>query len=238
MAENGRLPISSLAEVPGTPGAYLTTDAAASWGRVRAGVQAASGWTPAPTSAADCYRSYEIQERIFRQRYTAQSSGSGPFGDVRFWNGVRYVRTSGAAAAVPGTSNHGWGIAVDVASIGDFGGDRYNKFAAVAQPQNWSNTEGKSVGEPWHWVYQGPSTTPTDPVNPLMEENMPVRIRTASGGIYLVDLTRGVFRALDPTSNSAVDKLGIAIVRDGLSAIERDQIRQAVIDLATPKIDG
>jgi hypothetical protein len=168
-------------------------------------VQAAFGWTPEPTSAGDCYRSYENQERVFLQRYTPQATGSGPLGDVRFWNGVRYVRVTGAAAAVPGTSNHGWAIAVDVSLIGPFGGTRYDQFAAVAQPEGWSNREGMSVNEPWHWVF---GSTPTNPTpNPSEEDEMnadqDARLRSIENTVATLSRRAPIIlRCVDPGSGN------------------------------------
>lgn len=55
-------------------------------------------------------------------------------------------------AAVPGTSNHGWGIAVDA---------RFREFVAWmhrhAHRFGWSHDEGARVGEWWHWRYVGAS---------------------------------------------------------------------------------
>jgi hypothetical protein len=53
---------------------------------------------------------------------------------------------------VPGTSNHGKGRAVDVRDLGGFAGRRYAQFGSVFIPLGWSNAEGRSVSEPWHWV--------------------------------------------------------------------------------------
>ncbi len=58
------------------------------------------------TSIHDSYRPCEVQKRLFLSRYTNTPNGTRP----RHWQGKKpHV----AAAAVPGTSNHGWGLAVD-----------------------------------------------------------------------------------------------------------------------------
>ena len=62
-------------------------------------------------------RSGAVQEVIFRQRYVMGNHRGKPgyTNDVREWNGRPWTRRAGqAAAAVPGTSNHGTGCAVDV----------------------------------------------------------------------------------------------------------------------------
>jgi LAS superfamily LD-carboxypeptidase LdcB len=59
------------------------------------------------------YRSYAAQETLFRQRFTTTYLAGQP---RRWWNGQWwYLRHGVAIAAVPGTSNHGWGLAVDTA---------------------------------------------------------------------------------------------------------------------------
>ena len=58
------------------------------------------------------------------------------------------------AAAQPGTSNHGWGLAVDVPSR------RAQAWIMRHGPRyGWSHDEGARVGEPWHFRYVGASRT-------------------------------------------------------------------------------
>lgn len=59
------------------------------------------------------YRTYAEQETLFRSRYDPSGTGGG----CKTWNGVRWCKKSSnlATAAVPGTSNHGWGCAIDAA---------------------------------------------------------------------------------------------------------------------------
>jgi flagellum-specific peptidoglycan hydrolase FlgJ len=86
-------------------------------------------------NVTDAYRTYEIQDIIFDwDRYNR--------------TGEKKKKGTNTAAALPGTSNHGWGKAIDV-------------FPATAQQwikkngykYNWSWYEGKSVGEPWHFTW-------------------------------------------------------------------------------------
>lgn len=59
------------------------------------------------------YRTYDAQVALFKARYQTTPTSTG---EVKTWNGVRYWRKPGvASAAVPGTSNHGWGLAIDAA---------------------------------------------------------------------------------------------------------------------------
>lgn len=161
----GRLDVTTLAPVRGFPGAYLLAPVEASWQAVCDEVQRRHGWRPTLTSAGDAYRSYAIQERIFRQRYTPDRvTGIDP----RWWAGRLWWRLPGvAAAAVPGTSNHGRGDTVDVASLA-YGTRRFEQFAAVATAHGWSNVEGRAVGEAWHWTKTSPGNPDPDP----MEDDM------------------------------------------------------------------
>lgn len=53
-------------------------------------------------------------------------------------------------AARPGTSNHGWGVAVDIPFA-----DAQAWLRRHAYRWGWSDEEGRRVGEPWHWTYRG-----------------------------------------------------------------------------------
>ena len=150
--------LSKCVQLGSNPGFYLEKNAAYAWDRAVAafgkGVLLTGAW-----------RSYETQERIFRERYRA--GAHSPFGDYRRWKGQVWGRVTGAAAAVPGTSNHGGGVAVDVKtrrSAGDPGHDKavvftsWNdpdrvRFLKVAAEHGWRDDEGRSVGELWHLTY-------------------------------------------------------------------------------------
>ncbi|CAM3549891.1 M15 family metallopeptidase [Isoptericola cucumis] len=60
----------------------------------------------------------------------------------------------GYLAATPGTSNHGWGLAVDLCAE-TYAGERWDWLADQAQTSGWDNPDwarpGGSKYEPWHW---------------------------------------------------------------------------------------
>ncbi len=63
-------------------------------------------------------------------------------------------------AAVPGTSNHGWGVAVDFACGADrFGSAGYTWLKKNGPKYGWTHPAwaepGGSRPEPWHWEYTG-----------------------------------------------------------------------------------
>jgi zinc D-Ala-D-Ala carboxypeptidase len=118
---NGKVPASALAEV-GSTGHRLWAPAAESLERLIADA-ARDGVTIGIT---DSYRSYESQVDV------AERKG---------------LYSQGGLAAVPGTSDHGWGMAVDL------------KLDDAAQ--SWMRTNAGRYGfaedtprEPWHWAYQ------------------------------------------------------------------------------------
>lgn len=59
--------------------------------------------------------------------------------------------------ATPGTSNHGWGLAIDICADG-YAGDRWDWLKANAPEFGWDNpgwAQSGGVGpyEPWHWEF-------------------------------------------------------------------------------------
>jgi LAS superfamily LD-carboxypeptidase LdcB len=100
-----------------------------------------------PTSRADTYRTYQEQVALFTSRYTMTPLPGRP---SKVWEGRRWwQKPNTAIAAVPGTSNHGLGIAVDIA---DASGDRLDWLEANALTYGFS-WEFTSGAEPWHIRY-------------------------------------------------------------------------------------
>lgn len=105
-------------------------------------------------------RTYQEQVDLFLSRYRVQWVGNGPFGDVRYWKGKRYVRHSGlGTVAQPGTSNHeiqnNYYGAVDLADsggpgIGTAGSERSNWLRANAGNYGLE-PEGFKFKEAWHY---------------------------------------------------------------------------------------
>lgn len=155
---NGRLPAqfkkrldgNNLA-LPGDP-AVLREDAATSWNKARAEVLDKTGLT---LTVRGWNRSIADQERFFFARY--KRGAYSPFGDYRSYKGATYGRTNGAAAAIPGTSNHGLGTTVDVVDFGGVGNFSHPRRVAaigILKKHGWTDTEGRGrIQEPWHLVY-------------------------------------------------------------------------------------
>jgi cell wall-associated NlpC family hydrolase len=125
---NGLIPLSALCRL-GVGGHSLRCDAAAAWRALSAAYQADFG---TPVCLTDSYRTYASQVRLYGEKPTL--------------------------AAVPGTSNHGWGLAVDLCGgIQTFGTPQYawmvrnaGRFGYVHP--TWADP-GNGREEPWHWEY-------------------------------------------------------------------------------------
>lgn len=150
---NGQIPLSALTAL--STGGHMLAPAAAAFEQWRIAA-AKAGFDMRPTTVGDAYRNLARQINVFSQRYEPRAYPYvGPYKDVRYWKGVRYVRMRGAAAAVPGTSNHGKGLAVDIKNAGPFGGAYHAWMSRTGPKLGFTNTEGRSVNEPWHWVHSG-----------------------------------------------------------------------------------
>ena len=119
---NGQLPATSLDSI-GQDGHRLWGPAATSW---KAAVAAAAN-DGIDLKVTDSYRSYDEQVDLVKRKG---------------------LYSEGGYAAVPGTSNHGWGLAVDV--------DNTNAAATT-----WMRANGYRFGfveavprEPWHWEFR------------------------------------------------------------------------------------
>ena len=125
---NGLIPPSAMCEI-GVGSHRLRCDAAAAWRAMAAAYAADLGTRMCIT---DSYRPYASQVRLYGQKP--------------------------ALAAVPGTSNHGWGLAVDLCGgIESFGTPQHTWLLANAGRFGWLHPDWAKQGngreEPWHWEY-------------------------------------------------------------------------------------
>ena len=99
-----------------------------------------------PTSTFDSYRPYTVQEAVFRQRYQLEPLKGRP---VRRWEGrLWYLKPGLAPVAAPGTSNHGWGLAVDIWNVSQNGRLEWLLVNAARFGFSW-----ELQSEPWHLRY-------------------------------------------------------------------------------------
>ena len=127
---NGLIPPSAMCPL-GVAGHALRCDAAAAYRAMSAAFAAAFG---SPICITDSYRTYSSQVRLYGQKPTL--------------------------AAVPGTSNHGWGLAVDLCGgIEHYGTAPYTWMKANAGRFGFLHPDWAEPGngreEPWHWEYAG-----------------------------------------------------------------------------------
>ena len=127
---NGLIPPSAMCPL-GAAGHTLRCDAAAAYRAMSAAFAGAFG---TPICITDSYRTYAGQVRLYGQKP--------------------------ALAAVPGTSNHGWGLAVDLCGgIERFGTQQYAWMKANAGRFGFLHPDWAEPGngreEPWHWEYAG-----------------------------------------------------------------------------------
>lgn len=128
---NGFLDRSALCPLDGAPGHALRADAAAAFNRMTATALADRG---SRLCVNDSYRSYAGQVSMFRRKPRL--------------------------AAVPGTSRHGLGIAVDLGCGAErFGSSTYRWLKANAPRFGWVHPAwaepGGALPEPWHWEFVG-----------------------------------------------------------------------------------
>lgn len=125
--------------------AYEAMDAAAN----------AEGIDLSPTSQADTYRSLETQEYGFYQRYTDKPNKKLLKQTPRIYKGKAwYLKKGMAPMAIPGFSNHNWGIAIDIANAS---GKRLEWLLKNAQRFGFS---WEVQSEPWHLRYVAGNDTP------------------------------------------------------------------------------
>ncbi len=127
---NGAVPESHLCALP-QQGHRLHGAAVDAFWRLDAAYRRAFG---EPLCVSSSYRSLEEQQELYRAKPDL--------------------------AAKPGTSNHGWGLAVDLCDGPDkFGTPQYAWLTAHGPDYGWENPswarQGGSRPEPWHWEYVG-----------------------------------------------------------------------------------
>lgn len=125
---NGDVPAGELCRLP-VSGHLLHPDAARGWWRLN---QNFTRRFDRGICVTDSYRSYEAQSAVY---------GAKP-----------------GLAAVPGTSNHGWGVALDLCGgIESFSSSQHRWIAEHGVKYGWVNPSWAQAGgsrpEPWHWEY-------------------------------------------------------------------------------------
>lgn len=160
--DNGEIPANLLRPLKGSPG-QLHHEAATAFNCLQLAAYFA-GIELKPVSPADTYRPYAAQQRLFKQRYSTTPTGRQPE-VTRTWNKTKFYLKKGVApSATPGTSNHGWGLAVDISSASGarlawmLGKDIWSS-PVVQYGFSWEVKEGANA-ESWHIRYVCGDTPP------------------------------------------------------------------------------
>lgn len=124
---NGRLPDSALAPIPG---GRLRKDAAAAWNAMCKEAQELGMAVPMPDGADSTYRPYDRQ--VYFKKYWCD-------------------RGACQNAAEPGTSRHGWGIAVDCAEDAIHHAETIDR---IGEKYGWSKKWSDAPWEPWHNTFK------------------------------------------------------------------------------------
>lgn len=111
---------------PGT--GQLRDDAAAAWNAAAVAIHAKTGIWIDTNGSDSAYRPYSRQV---------------------YWRNYWCARGACQNAAVPGTSNHGWGTAADVPTSTSALLERYGA------PYGWKRSCSDAPWEPWHWHWCG-----------------------------------------------------------------------------------
>lgn len=144
---NGVLDPALLSVVPG--GSRLHHIAARCWGALV--VAAKADGIDLTYTPGGCYRDLERQTQLFYARWTTTPVPLRP--RTTFAGQTWFLKRGVAQAARPGTSNHGWGLAVDTA-----GGSSPSSARSLNRRElNWMLANAASCGwswelqsEPWH----------------------------------------------------------------------------------------
>lgn len=129
---NGKLPASALAPIHA---GQLALEPAAGWNAMNAEARA-QGCELVPSEYDCSYRDYDAQ--------------------VYYWN--LYQSGQGNLAAKPGTSNHGWGTAVDLDTEA-----MRSMVDRIGAKYGWSKAWSDAPTEWWHIVYQSGHYSGPDP---------------------------------------------------------------------------
>ena len=147
-AQNGKMPTDKLKKIH--CGGYLYADAARAWlAMLRAAAKDNVFLNLNYYSRA--YRPIERQMTLFKQRFVpvenANNLSSGAI-RVPFEGKIWQLKPDAVYAAIPGTSSHGYGLAIDIENSG------------LDYVKNWLSKNVENFGfvreynfEPWHYTY-------------------------------------------------------------------------------------
>lgn len=125
-------------------------------GRLPDDVLCSLSFSPGDKVACHVVDEYEDLNAAYRKEFGTDISITNPGGGNAYRTYERqvelYDRYGAGRAAKPGTSNHGWGLAIDIADVGDYGTKKYNWLNENAPKYGFDDTVD---GEHWHWEWVG-----------------------------------------------------------------------------------
>ena len=139
------------------PSGLLERHAATAWNCL----QLAAYFAQLTCNQVGAYRSYSQQLVMFNDRYSTTDQGRVPQ-VTRIWQGKKYYLKPGKSpCATPGNSDHGWGLAIDVANCGINSpicnwllGDGFATCEALKYGFTWAVSDPKNPNfEAWHLQY-------------------------------------------------------------------------------------
>ena len=151
---NGKLPAKLLRKIK-APNGQLHALAATAWNAL----QLAAYFDGIELRHVGAYRPYEQQIALFRERYTSKPTGRTPQVTRTYQGATWYLKKGMAPAGTPGTSNHGLGLAVDIASCSGqrlawLLGDVPATSNALKFGFSWEVADSKNPNaEAWHLRY-------------------------------------------------------------------------------------
>ena len=149
---NGKLPANLLRNIK-APNGQLHPLAATAWNAL----QLAAYFDGIELKHVGAYRPYERQIALFRERYTSKPTGRTPQVTRTYQGATWYLKKGMAPAGTPGTSNHGWGLAIDISNCSGkrlewLLGDGFATSNALKFGFTWEVKDGANA-EAWHIRY-------------------------------------------------------------------------------------
>lgn len=154
---NGKLPSSLLRNFDGRGNLLRIVSYGMQALHIAAWHDQVKGFSPRiATRSVGRYRTYNQQLNLFLSRYTTSPISGRP---VKYWDGKKwYLKKGMAMAATPGTSNHGWGCADDVAeertgdNVADSMSDNQLRWMRDNAPDFGFGLETRKERWHWHWI--------------------------------------------------------------------------------------
>jgi LAS superfamily LD-carboxypeptidase LdcB len=150
--KNGEIKPALLRDIK-APNGKLHSLAATAWNAL----QLAAYFDGIELKHVGAYRPLTQQTALFNERYEAKPNFRKPQVTRKYNGQVWFLKQGFAPAGTPGTSNHGWGLAIDVASASGkrlewLLGDGFSTSNALKFGFSWEVKNGANA-EAWHIRY-------------------------------------------------------------------------------------